>query len=250
MKLISWNVNGINSCMNKGLLDFMKKENADAYCFQEIKVSPKKLPEIKGYEQIWYPAKKKGYAGTAVFVREKPLSVIKGIGDKTIDDEGRVIVLEFRKFYLMNIYFPYSGRDLSRIKFKMKFDDLIMKFCEKLRKKKPVVIASDFNVAHEATDLAKPKENEGNAGFHPEERKWFGSFLQKGYVDTFRIFTKEGGHYTWWSWRFNARNRNIGWRVDYFVVSKNLKSRVKKSWILKDVLGSDHAPIGLVLNAK
>ena len=248
MKIVSWNVNGINSCIRKGLLGFMKKENADAYCFQEIKVSPKKMPEIKGYEQFWYPAKKKGYAGTVVFSKTKPLSVARGMGDKPADNEGRVIVLDFKKFYLLNVYFPYSGRDLSRLKFKLDFNGKFLKLAEKLRKKKPVVIASDFNVAHEAIDLAKPKENEGHAGFHPKEREWFGKFLKLGYVDTFRIFTKEGGHYTWWTWRFNARKRNLGWRVDYFIVSKDLKGKVKKSSILKDVTGSDHAPIEMELN--
>jgi len=250
MKIVSWNVNGINSCIKKGLLDFMKKENADIYCFQEIKVSPKKIPEVKGYESFWYPAKKNGYAGTAVFSKIKPISVIKGIGDKVIDSEGRVIVLEFKKFCLMNVYFPYSGRDLSRLKFKLRFNNLFLDFCEKKAKKKPVVIASDFNVAHEEIDLAKPKENDGNAGFHPLERKWFDELLKKGYVDTFRIFTKEGGNYTWWTWRFNARKRNLGWRVDYFVVSKELKNKVKKSYILKDVMGSDHAPIVMEIDAK
>jgi len=248
MKIISWNIAGINSAEKKGLLEFIEKENADVYCFQEVKSSPQKFSEqVKDYEMIWFPAQKKGYSGTLVFTKIKPISVTKGIGDKSIDNEGRVIVLEFPKFYLMNVYFPYSSRDLKRLDFKLKFNDLFLKFCEKFRKKKPVIIASDFNVAHEEIDLARPKDNKKNAGFTVQETKWFDELLKKGYIDTLREFTKEGGHYTWWTYRFNARKRNIGWRVDYFVISKELRSRLKSSKILKYVYGSDHAPIELVI---
>jgi len=244
MKIISWNIAGINACERKGLLDFIKKENADVYCFQEVKSSPEKFSEqVKDYEMIWFPAQKKGYSGTLVYTKIKPISVTKGIGDKAIDNEGRVIVLEFQKFYLMNVYFPYSSRDLKRLDFKLRFNGLFLKFCEKFRKKKPVIIASDFNVAHEEIDLARPKDNRKNAGFTEQERKWFDELIKKGYIDTFREFTKEGGHYTWWTYRFNARKRNIGWRVDYFVVSKELRSRLKSSKILEDAYGSDHCPI-------
>ena len=246
MKIISWNIAGINAAERKGLLDFIKGENADVYCFQEVKSSPEEFSkQVKDYEIFWFPAKKKGYSGTLIFTKIKPISSKKGIGDRKIDYEGRVIVLEFSKFYLINVYFPYSGRGLKRLKFKLDFNKKFLAFAEKLRKKKPIVIASDFNVAHQAIDLANPKQNAGNPGFHPDERKWFDELLKKGYIDTFREFTNEGGHYTWWTYRFNARKRNIGWRVDYFVISRELRSRLKSSRILKDVMGSDHAPIEL-----
>lgn len=248
MKIISWNVNGLNACIRKNCLENLRKRNADVCCFQEIKVSPNKMPSIfEKYESFWYPAEKKGYAGIVSFSRTKPLSVKKGIGVKEIDRESRIITLEFRKFFLINAYFPYAGRGLKRLDFKKRFNDSFLKFCEKLKRKKPVVIAGDWNVAHTELDLAKPRENEGNPGFTQEERKWFDGFLKKGYLDTFRMFTKGKGHYTWWTYRFNCRKRNIGWRVDYLVVSEKLRSKVKSSRILKDVPGSDHAPVELQL---
>ncbi|MEM4337037.1 MAG: exodeoxyribonuclease III [Candidatus Woesearchaeota archaeon] len=246
MKIISWNIAGIKSAERKGLLGFIKKEKADIYCFQEVKSSPEKFAKkIKCYEMIWFPAQKKGYSGTLVFTKIKPLSIKKGIGERRIDNEGRVIILEFKNFYLINAYFPHAGRALKRLGFKMKFNNLFSRLCERLRRKKAVVIAADFNVAHKEIDLANPKQNEKNAGFTRKEREWFENFLKKGYIDTFREFVKEGGHYTWWSYRFNARKRNIGWRVDYFVVSKELSKKIKSSKILKEVYGSDHCPIEL-----
>lgn len=243
MKLISWNVAGIRACINKGCLDFIKKENADVYCLQEVKSSD--VPFIDGYETFNFPAKKKGYSGVLVYSRNKPISVNYGIGNKDFDDEGRVIVLEFEHFYFVAVYFPHSGRDLSRLHFKLRFNKTFEEFCKKLGKNKPLVIAGDFNVAHTELDLANPKQNVKNAGFTPEERMWFDSFLKSGYIDTFRLFVSEPGNYTWWTYRNNCRQRNIGWRVDYFVASESLKKKLRDAWILKDVMGSDHCPIGL-----
>ncbi|MBW3022766.1 exodeoxyribonuclease III [Candidatus Woesearchaeota archaeon] len=246
MKIISWNVAGINACIRKGLLEFIRKQNADVYCFQEVKSSPKELSDkLKNYNEFWFPAKKKGYSGTLIYSKQKPKSVKKGIG---ADNEGRVITLEFPKFYLINAYFPHAHRKLTRLDFKLKFNRKFQSYCEKIKKKKPVIIAADFNVAHKEIDLANPKQNQKNAGFTIQERNWFDNFLKKGYIDTFRQFTKEGGHYTWWTYMFDARKRNIGWRIDYFVVTKNLKNKVKSSKILKNVMGSDHAPIKLEIS--
>jgi exodeoxyribonuclease-3 len=241
MKIVSWNVAGFRSCISKGCLDFIKQEHADAYCFQEVKSED--VPFIEGYEVFNFPAKKKGYSGTLIYSKHKPVSVSYGLGQKDFDDEGRVIVLEFENFFLINAYFPHSSRDLSRLNFKLRFDKTFEEFCKKLEKKKPLVLTGDFNVAHRDIDLANPKQNVKNAGFTPQERLWFDEFLKSGYIDTFREFVKESGHYTWWTYRFNARKRNIGWRIDYFIVSDKLKSKIKSSSILKDVMGSDHCPI-------
>lgn len=249
MKFVSWNINGINACIRKGLIDFIKREDADFYCFQETKASAERADEsilhLKGYHQFWFPAEKKGYSGTLVLSKTKPLSVVKGIGNEKFDSEGRVMALELKDFFLLNAYFPHSRRELVRLDFKLEFDRDFSRFCDKLRKIKPLVIAADFNVAHKEIDLANPKQNEKNAGFTSQEREWFDKFLKKGYIDTFREFVKEKGHYTWWTYRFKARERNIGWRVDYFIITPDLKHKLKKSWIMGDVTGSDHAPIGL-----
>jgi exodeoxyribonuclease-3 len=243
MKLVSWNVAGLRACIAKGCLEFIKNEKADIYCFQEVKSED--VPFIEGYEVFNFPAKKKGYSGTLIYSKHKPISVSYGLGEKDFDDEGRVIALEFEHFYFIGVYFPHSARDLSRLNFKLRFNKTFAEFCKKLGKKKPLVLAGDFNVAHRDIDLANPKQNMKNAGFTPQERLWFDDFLKSGYVDTFREFVKGPGNYTWWTYRFNARNRNIGWRIDYFVVSEALKNKVKSSKILKDVMGSDHCPIEL-----
>jgi exodeoxyribonuclease-3 len=245
MKLVSWNVAGLRACIAKGCLDFIKNEKADIYCFQEVKSED--VPFIEGYETFNVPAKKKGYSGILVYTKHKPISTQIGIGVKEFDDEGRVIALEFEHFYFIGVYFPHSARDLSRLNFKLRFNKTFAEFCKKLEKKKPLVLAGDFNVAHRDIDLANPKQNMKNAGFTPQERLWFDDFLKLGYVDTFREFVKEPGNYTWWTYRFNARKRNIGWRIDYFVISEDLKNKVKNSKILKDVVGSDHCPISLEL---
>lgn len=250
MKIVSWNVAGINACAAKGLLDFMKKEDADVYCFQEVRSSESKLNEeilnVKGYIPYWLFAKKNGYSGVATYTKIKPLSVIYGIGDSKFDDEGRILTLEFKEYFLINAYFPHSSRELKRLKYKLEFNKAFLKFLSELPDKS-VIIASDFNVAHEEIDLSNPKENMNNAGFTKVERDWFSSFLSKGYIDTYREFTKERGHYTWWAYRFNCRARNIGWRIDYFIISNELKDKLINSEILDKIKGSDHCPIRLVM---
>jgi len=253
MKLVSWNLNGINACIRKGLLEFVKQNGADVYCFQELKLAQakvSKLPSFFKYKCYWLPAEKNGYSGVGVLSKKKPLQVKWGLGVEEFDCEGRVLTLEFEKFFLVNVYFPHSSRDLSRLDFKLRFNKAFASFCCDLENKKPVVIASDFNVAHTEDDLANPKPNMKNAGFTEAERDWFTSFLNIGYVDTFREFTSGNGHYTWWTYRNDARSRNIGWRIDYFVVSKKLVSKVVNSFIFSEVMGSDHCPIMVELDLK
>ena len=245
MKIVTWNVNGIRACINKGLFNFMKKENADIYCFQEVRSDI--YPIVPGYEIFGANAEKKGYSGVLIYTKKKPLSAIKGVGDKRFDREGRSIAIEFNNFYLVNAYFPHSNRGLKRLDYKLKFNAEFEKFCKKLSKKKSVIIASDLNVAHKEIDLKNPKQNVENAGFTPEERSWFDLFLKQGYVDAFREFVKEGEHYSWWPYRNNCRKRNIGWRIDSFLVENKLKSRLMDCKILKDVAGSDHCPVRLEL---
>ncbi len=250
--MMSWNVNGIRAVAKNGFVDFLKRYSPDILALQEIKASEDKVPkEIRyypEYEKIWNPAEKPGYSGTAVFTKIAPKRVSKGIGKRKFDSEGRVITLDYGPIYFVNAYFPNAQRGLARLDFKLGFNRAIHKYLNKLRDEKPVIVTGDFNVAHKEIDLANPKQNEKNAGFTPEERAWMDEFLSDGWVDTFRMFTKEGGHYTWWTYRFKARERNIGWRIDYFIVSEDLVPRVKKSWILSEVYGSDHAPIGLELD--
>jgi exodeoxyribonuclease-3 len=245
MKIISWNVAGLRACLNKGLLNFIQKEAADAYCFQEIKSED--IPFIEGYNSFAMPARKKGYSGILIYSKTKPLSVIKGIGEEDFDNEGRVLALEFENFFLINTYFPHSNRELSRLNFKLRFDKTFAEFCQNLEQKKPIIIAGDFNVAHKEIDLRNPKQNVKNAGFTAEERFWFDSFLKQSHVDAFRQFCIESENYTWWPYRNNCRQRNIGWRIDYFVVSETLRGNLKSSAILKEILGSDHCPISLEL---
>uniref|UniRef100_A0A7C4M0F4 Exodeoxyribonuclease III n=1 Tax=candidate division CPR3 bacterium TaxID=2268181 RepID=A0A7C4M0F4_UNCC3 len=252
MKIISFNINGINSALKYGLRDFISLENADVYLFQEVKNSwdtiDDSLRKIPGYETYFYGAKKKGYSGLLAYIKVgtyRGMSYKEGIGIPEIDDQARIQTFEFKDFYLLNTYLPHSGRELEKLPFKLMVNEKFLKYCELLRKTKPLVIAGDLNVAHKEIDLANPRGNKKNAGFTQEERDFFDKFLAKGYIDTFREFEKEGGHYTWWSWRTNARERNIGWRIDYFLVSDGFIKNIKKSWILSDILGSDHCPIGL-----
>ena len=254
MKLISWNINGLRAGIKKGLADFVHKEQADAYCFQEIKmidrdVSGQLLPiiDVDGYEPYWCLGKRPGYSGVMTLSRVKPLSVFCGMNHGSSDEEGRVLTLEFEDYYLINTYFPNSNRELSRLDFKLEFNKKFEAFCKRMSKKKPLVICGDLNVAHTELDIARPKQNEGSAGFTPQERVWMTKFLKQGYLDTFRMFVKDGGHYTWWAAFTHARERNVGWRIDYFVVSPELKSRVKESSIQPEVMGSDHCPVRLVL---
>ncbi|MBD3255717.1 MAG: exodeoxyribonuclease III [Candidatus Lokiarchaeota archaeon] len=252
MKLISWNVNGINSTVKKGLIDFMKKEDAEVYSFQETKASPDnadaKLKNLEGYYDYWDSGEEKGYSGIASYVKTEPLSVKKGIGVDKFDKEGRVLTLEYDKYFLLNIYFPNAGRGLKRLDYKLDFNNEFLVYAEELRETKPLVLCGDFNVAHEEKDLANPKSNEKNAGFTPDERSWFSKFLNQGYIDTYREFEQEGGHYTYWTYRYNAREKNIGWRIDYFIVSEELKDKLEKSYMMSDVMGSDHCPIGLKID--
>lgn len=251
LKLISWNVNGIRAAIRNGLLDFISSEEADVYAFQEIKADEFQVPlELSraGYSAYVNPAERKGYSGTLILSKMKPLSTFTGFGSENDENEGRIIGLEFENFWFLNIYFPNSQRGLTRLDFKLEFNNRLLKFLRKLREKKPLVICGDMNVAHEDIDIARPDDNRMNAGFTKEEREWMSEFLQDGYVDTFRMFNEEPGNYTWWTYRFNARSRNVGWRIDYFIVSEELKKNVHSSDILSEVIGSDHAPIRLVID--
>ncbi|MFA4942664.1 MAG: exodeoxyribonuclease III [Patescibacteria group bacterium] len=256
MKIISWNVNGLRAIIRKGALnDFLAEFKPDIICLQEIKISESKLEKenivFPGYTLFGNGARREGYSGTAIIIRNplvKNLKIKTGIGIDEFDHEGRIQVLELKKFFLLNIYFPNSNHELSRLKYKEKFNEAILKYYQKLDKKKPVIITGDFNVAHEAIDLARPKDNEHNAGYTPEERFWMSKFLASKLVDTFRDLNGQKIQYTWWSFRFNVRAKNIGWRIDYFLVSSRIKKNVKKAYILDKILGSDHCPVGLEIN--
>jgi len=251
MKLVSWNVNGVRAALKKGLLEFMETSDADAICLQEAKAHPGDVQHIvwpRGYEMHWNPAVKKGYSGTVTFTRQKPLSVSLGIGLPAHDGEGRVLTTEFPDFFLLNVYQPNSQRGLTRLDYRVKeWDPAFLAYLRKLDKKKPVIFCGDLNVAHTELDLANPKTNRRNAGFTDEERTSFSTLLGSGFVDTLREFEKGPGQYTWWSLMANCRARNIGWRVDYFVVSERLRTSLKRAFILPEVLGSDHCPVGLEL---
>lgn len=250
MKLISWNVNGIRAASRGGFLDWLARESPDVVSLQEIKATPEQLdPGLAnplGYQSIWNPAKKPGYSGTAIYTRVEPLEVTHGIGDPEFDHEGRVLQAEFKDFVLLNCYFPNSQRDHARLPFKLRFCAKILEHCQAIRARgKHVVLCGDFNIAHRAIDLRNPKSNENNAGFLPQERDWMEKFLQAGYVDSFRHFTPDPGHYTWWSYRPGVREKNIGWRLDYHVVNEELRDRMKVAEIRCNVLGSDHCPVTL-----
>lgn len=254
MKIISWNVNGLNASLKKNLLDFIIEQDADAYCFQETKVSKEKielmekiLKKASNYKLYWNSAVKKGYSGVLTLSKMKPLSIIKGLGQKDFDYEGRLLTLEFDDYYLINGYIPNAGRELVRLDFKIKYDHHLINFLDNLSQNKDIILTGDLNVAHKAIDLANPKSNERTAGYTIEEREAFTKLLERGYVDTFRTFVKEGGHYTYWSYRGKARERNVGWRLDYFVTNEDFSQKIETNTILKDVLGSDHAPILLKL---
>ncbi len=251
MKILSWNVNGLRSVMRKNEIQrLLNSGEYDVILLQEIKIDKFDINLTESYSTFVMTAKsKKGYSGVLTFSKTKPLNVIYGIGDKKFDDEGRVITLEFKDYFLINAYFPNSRRDLSRIDFKEQFNGKILDFMQEIREKKPVIIGGDFNVAHEEIDIARPKQNEENAGFTETERKFIDTMISRGYIDTFRMFNKESGNYTWWTYLFkSARENNIGWRIDYFFVSDELNKRVKKASILKEILGSDHVPIYLEIS--
>ncbi len=246
MKIISWNVNGIRSVLTKGFEDFVSRENPDIICLQETRADESQVKsQFESYPyKYWNSAEKKGYSGTAVFSIHEPLSVTRELGMPEHDGEGRVLTLEFKKFWIVNVYVPNSKRGLERLDYRQKSWDVdFLKYLKNLEKKKPVVVCGDFNVAHKEIDLTNPKTNVKNAGFTPEEREGFENFIGAEFIDTFREFTTDGGHYTWWSNMANSRERNVGWRIDYFLVSKKILPDVKKSYILHSVMGSDHAPI-------
>ncbi len=248
-RFVSWNVNGLRAVEKKGFVETIADLNADLVALQEIKALPEQLPEtiknIPGYTAYWFSAQKKGYAGVATYSKEQPLSVIYGIDHHDHDYEGRVLTLEFADFFFVNAYFPNSQPGLVRMDYKLTFNNDLLAFAENLAKQKSVVICGDFNVAHKEIDLTNPRQNEKNPGYAPQERAWMDQFLGAGFVDTFRMFNQEPGQYTWWSYRFNARARNIGWRIDYFCVDKKSAGRVKAAGILPEVLGSDHCPVTL-----
>lgn len=249
-KLISWNVNGLRSCMGKGFMDFFDSVDADIFCLQEIKLSEGQIEWNKeNYYSYWNYAEKKGYSGTAVFSKEKPLSVKYGIGIDEHDHEGRVITLEFENFYMVTVYTPNSQRELTRLEYRMKWEDDFRNFLNYLRKNKPVVVTGDMNVAHKEIDLKNPKTNRKNAGFTDEERQKMTELLDSGFIDTFRYFYPDVEQkYSWWSYMFKSREKNAGWRIDYFLASKELEDRLISAEIHDKVLGSDHCPIELVID--
>lgn len=249
-KLISWNVNGLRSCMGKGFMDFFDSVDADIFCLQEIKLSEGQIEWNKeNYYSYWNYAEKKGYSGTAVFSKEKPISVKYGIGIDEHDHEGRVITLEFDNFYMVTVYTPNSQRELTRLEYRMKWEDDFRNFLNDLRKTKPVVVTGDMNVAHEEIDLKNPKTNRKNAGFTDEERQKMTELLDSGFIDTFRYFYPDVEQkYSWWSYMFKSREKNAGWRIDYFLASKELEDRLISAEIHDKVLGSDHCPIELVID--
>ncbi|MGL4797065.1 MAG: exodeoxyribonuclease III [Paraclostridium sp.] len=249
MKFISWNVNGIRACVTKGFMDFFKEVDADIFCLQETKLQEGQIDlNLEGYYEYWNYAQKKGYSGTAIFTKQKPLNVQYGINIEEHDNEGRVITLEFEDFYFVTVYTPNSQQELKRLEYRMKWEDDFREYLNKLDEIKPVIMCGDLNVAHKEIDLKNPKTNKKNAGFTDEERNKFTEFIESGFIDTYRYFNpdKEGA-YSWWSYRFNARKNNSGWRIDYFCASKKLENRLISADIHSEVLGSDHCPVELVI---
>lgn len=249
MKLISWNVNGIRACVQKGFIEFFQQVDADIFCIQESKLQEGQIDlPLEGYYQYWNYAEKKGYSGTAVFTKEEPLSVTNGIGIEEHDTEGRVLTLEFPEFYMVTVYTPNAKEELQRLDYRMEWEDCFREYLLRLNQTKPVVVCGDLNVAHQEIDLKNPKTNRKSAGFTDEERSKFSKLLEAGFVDTFRhLYPDTVDAYSWWSYRFKAREKNTGWRIDYFLVSKDYVERVKDAAILPDVLGSDHCPVQLIL---
>ena len=250
MKFISWNVNGLRAVLRKNFLEYLDAENPDVLCIQETKASPDEVEQLwpSSYTTYWNSAEKKGYSGTAIFTRTRPIKVSNGIGITEHDNEGRVLTAEFDHCFLVNVYVPNSKRELTRLKYRQQWDRDFLRYLKKLEKRKPVIFCGDLNVAHTEIDLANPKSNVGNHGFTPEERAGFTAFVHAGFVDTFREFEKAGGHYSWWSPMSGARKRNVGWRIDYFLISAALRPKLKNAFIRADVAGSDHCPVGIEMN--
>ena len=250
MKLISWNVNGLRACVTKGFVDIFNTLDADIFCVQETKLQQGQIDlELDGYHQYWNYAEKKGYSGTAVFTREEPLDVIYGIGIEEHDKEGRCITLEFKDFYLVTCYTPNSQNELKRLDYRMKWEDDFRSYISTLDRKKPVILCGDLNVAHKEIDLKNPKTNRKNAGFTDEERGKMTVLLDSGFIDSFRyLYPDKEGIYSWWSYRFNARKNNAGWRIDYFITSNSIKENIEDAKIHTDIMGSDHCPVELDIN--
>ncbi|MBN1191998.1 MAG: exodeoxyribonuclease III [Dehalococcoidales bacterium] len=253
-KILSWNVNGIRAAVKNGLLDWLDKESPDILCVQETKAHPEQLDDSlkkpPGYRVYWNQPERKGYSGVATFTRKKPLRVEYDLGVKRLDAEGRVIITAYPGFTLFNVYFPNGKKDETRLKYKMDFYEDFLKFLEPLRQKgERLIICGDFNTAHQEIDLARPKENEKVSGFLPVEREWMDKFVSRGYTDTFRYFNKEKNQYTWWDLKSRARERNVGWRIDYFFITRNLLEVILKAFIIPEVTGSDHCPVGITLRA-
>jgi exodeoxyribonuclease III len=249
MKIVSWNVNGIRACVQKGFMDFFNKEDADIFCIQESKMQAGQLElDMPGYYQYWNYAERKGYSGTAVFTKKEPLNVKYGIGIDEHDHEGRVITLEYEDFYMVTVYTPNSQTELARLDYRMRWDDDFRRYLKELDKVKPVIVCGDMNVAHEEIDLKNPKTNRNNAGFTDDERNKFTELIEAGFTDTFRDkYPTLEGIYSWWSYRFNARKNNAGWRIDYFLVSDRIKDNVADSLIRTNVMGSDHCPVEIII---
>ena len=250
LKIISWNVNGIRAVLKKGFLDFVKKEKPDILCVQETKAHPEQVDiQLSDYKHhFWNSAEKKGYSGTAVFSKIQPLTVTYGFGINEHDNEGRVITLEFNDFFLVNVYTPNSKHELLRLDYRQEWDKEFLKHMKTLEKLKPVIFCGDLNVAHKEIDLANPKANRFNPGFTDEERAGFDNYIKADFIDTFREFNQEPEEYSWWSYRFNARVRNVGWRIDYFCISNQLRKQLKDAFILQNVIGSDHCPTGMIID--
>jgi exodeoxyribonuclease III len=251
--LISWNVNGLRAVHKKGFLEWLSRESPDMLCLQETKASPDQLPDellnINGYSCWFSSAQKKGYSGVAIYSKQEPLNVYFGFGDPRFDNEGRILIAEYPEFALFSIYYPNGKASPERLRYKMDFYDAFLECARQYRERgSKLIICGDVNTAHREIDLARPKENESNSGFLPEERAWIDRFLADGFIDTFRMICAEPGHYSWWDYKTRARERNIGWRIDYFFVSDDLKKQVKNARILSDVPGSDHCPIGLSIS--
>lgn len=250
MKFISWNVNGLRACLQKGFLDFLSEADADYFCLQETKLQEGQAAlELPQYKQFWNYAQKKGYSGTAIFSKEAPLSVCYGVGVEAMDTEGRLITLEFPNFFLVTCYTPNAQRELARIDHRLQWDEAFRSYVTQLDAQKPVIICGDLNVAHQEIDLKNPASNRGNAGFSDEERESFTKLLACGFTDSFRcLFPDATGAYTWWSYMFHARQKNAGWRIDYFLVSDRIADRITATPIYKDIMGSDHCPVGLEID--
>jgi len=250
VKIISWNVNGLRAVLRKNFLEYLKSESPDILCLQETKATPDDVEQLwpAHYTTYWNSAQKKGYSGTVIFTRTRPIAVTNGIKMPEHDNEGRVLTAEYKDFFLVNVYVPNSKRELERLPYRQQWDQDFLRYLKKLERKKPVIFCGDLNVAHAEIDLANPKANVRNHGFTVEERAGFTAFVEAGFIDSFRQFEPGGGHYTWWSPMSGARARNVGWRIDYFLMSEALRPRLKRAYIQPHILGSDHCPVGVEID--